>query len=94
MDLNAFGQAPAPVGHPGVWSESSGLAEVEGDGPPEVLAGSGPNLAPEANWASDDALYSRASDLPTVRYPVLASLLHHSRCPFHSPRTLSHTQVK
>ena len=54
-DLNVFGWAPALVGHPGVWPESSGLAEVEGDGPLEVLAGSGPNLVPEANRASDDA---------------------------------------
>ena len=54
-DLNIFGQAPAPVGCLGVWSESFSPAEVEGGGPLEVLAGSGPNLVPEVNWASDDA---------------------------------------
>ena len=53
--LYIFGQAQVLVGHPGVWPESSGSAEVEGDGPPEVLAGSGPILVAEANQASNDA---------------------------------------
>ena len=48
-DSNVFGWAPTPVGCLGVWSALSGLVEVEGDGPPEVLAGSDLDLAPEAN---------------------------------------------
>ena len=50
-----FRQALVLVGHPGVWPESSGLAEVEGDGPPEALAGPGPILVAEANQASNNA---------------------------------------
>ena len=53
--MYVFGRAPVLVGCPGVWLESSGLAEVEGGGPPEALAGPRPILVTEANWASDDA---------------------------------------
>ena len=55
-DVYVFGQAPVPVGHPGMWPDSSGLAEVVGGGRLGALAGPGPILVTEANQASDDAL--------------------------------------
>ena len=55
VDSDIFGWAPTPVGCIGAWPEFSNLAEVEGDGPLEALAGLGPDLAYEVNRASDDA---------------------------------------
>ena len=53
--MNIFGQAPIPVGCIETQPELSGLAEAEGVGPLEALAGPGPNLAYEANQGSNDA---------------------------------------
>ena len=55
VDSNIFRWAPTLVGCVGTWLELSGLVEAEGDGPPEALAGPGPNLVYEANRGSDDA---------------------------------------
>ena len=54
-DVYVFGQAPVPVGCPGMWPDFSDLAEVEDGGPPKALVGLGPILVTEANWASDNA---------------------------------------
>ena len=53
--MYVIGWAPVPVGCPSMWLDISGLAEVEGNGPPEAWVGPGPILVAEANQASDDA---------------------------------------